>query len=58
MKSYDELKVKMEAILQQMVETKKNERANALKEVKCLFKKFSFAASMVKGAPADVQKNL
>jgi len=58
MKSYDELKVKMEAILQQMVETKKNERANALKEVKCLCKKFSFAASMVKGAPADVQKNL
>ena len=58
MKSYDELKVKMEAILQQMVETKKNERANALKEVKCLCKKFCFAASMVKGAPADVQKNL
>ena len=41
-----------------MVEAKKNERANALKEVKCLCKKFSFAASMVKGAPADVQKNL
>ena len=58
MKSYDQLKVKMEAILQQMVETKKNERANALKEVKCLCKKFSFAASMLKGALPDGQKNL
>ena len=35
-KSYDELKAEMEAIQQQMVETKKNERANALKEVKSL----------------------
>lgn len=57
MKSYDELKVKMEAILQQMVETKKNERANSLKEIKCLCKKFSFAASMLKGALAEGQKN-
>jgi hypothetical protein len=32
MKSYDELKAEMEAIQQQMVEAKKNERANALKE--------------------------
>jgi hypothetical protein len=30
-KSYDELKAEMEAIQQQMVEAKKNERANALK---------------------------
>ena len=30
MKSYDELKTDMEAILQQMVEAKKNERANTL----------------------------
>ena len=36
MKSYDELKAEMEAIQQQMVEAKKNERANALKEVKRL----------------------
>lgn len=57
MKSYDELKVKMEAILQQMVETKKIERANSLKEIKCLCKKFSFAASMLKGALAEGQKN-
>ena len=34
MKSYNELKAEMEAIQQQMVEAKKNERANALKEVK------------------------
>ena len=32
MKSYDELKAEMEAIQQQMVEAKKNERVNALKE--------------------------
>ena len=36
MNSYDDLKAKMEAIQQQMVEAKKNERANALKEVKRL----------------------
>ena len=34
MKSYDELKAEMEVIQQQMVEAKKNEHANALKEVK------------------------
>ena len=36
MKSYDELKTEMEAIQQQMVEAKKNERSSALKEVKSL----------------------
>jgi seryl-tRNA synthetase len=35
---YDELKAEMEAIQKQMVEAKKNERANALKEVKRLSK--------------------
>ena len=34
MKSHDKLKAKMEAIQQQMVEAKKNEHANALKELK------------------------
>jgi len=38
MKSYDELKAEMEEIQQQMVEAKKHERANALKEVKRLCK--------------------
>ena len=42
MKSYDKLKAEMEAIQQQMVETNKNERANALKEVNRLCKDFGF----------------
>ena len=42
MKSYEELKAEMETIQQQMVETKKNERANAFKEVKRLCKEFIF----------------
>ena len=50
MKSYDELKAEMEAIQQQMVEAKKNERANALKEVKRLCKQFGFTAGLLKGA--------
>jgi hypothetical protein len=40
MKSYDELKAEMETIQQQMAEAKKNERTNALKEVKRLCKAF------------------
>ena len=55
MKSYDELKADMEAIKQQMVEAK-NERANALKEVKRLCKEFGFTAGMVKGSVADGRK--
>ena len=51
-KSYDELKAEMEAIQHQMVEAKKNERANALKEVKRLCKEFGFTAGMSKGALA------
>ena len=42
MKSYDELKA-------EMVEAKKNERANALKEVKRLCREFVFTAGMLKG---------
>ena len=56
MKSYDELKAEMEAIQQQMVEAKKNERANALKEVKRLCKEFGFIAGMLKGALAEGRK--
>lgn len=44
MKSYDELKAEMETIQQQMAEAKKNERTNALKEVKRLCKEFGFTA--------------
>ena len=49
MKSYDELQAKMEAIQQQMIEAKKNECSNALKELKRLCKEFGFTAGMLKG---------
>ena len=49
MKSYDELKAEMEAIQQQMVEAKKNERANALKEVKRLVQRVWLYCWDVKG---------
>ncbi len=48
--SYNELNAEMEAIQQQMVEAKKNESANALKEVKHLCKEFGFTAGMLKGS--------
>ncbi|MDC0461893.1 hypothetical protein OAM34_02675 [Alphaproteobacteria bacterium] len=53
MKSYDVLKAEMEAIQQQIVEAKKNELGNALKEVKRLCKEFGFMAGMLKGALAE-----
>ena len=56
MKSYDELKAEMEAVQRQMVEAKKNERANALKEVKRLCKEFGFAARLPKGSLAEGRK--
>ena len=56
MKSYDELKAEIEAIQQQIVEAKKNERANALKEEKCLCKEFDFTAGMLNGALAEWRK--
>ena len=56
MKSYDELKSEMEVIQRQMVEAKKNERANALKELKRLCKEFGFTAGMLKGSLAEERK--
>jgi hypothetical protein len=53
MKSYDELKAEMETIQQQMAEAKKNERTNALKEVKRLCKEFGSTAGTLKGALAE-----
>ena len=53
---WDELKAEMEAIQQQMVAAKKNERANALKEVKRLCKEFGFTAGMLKGSLAEGRK--
>ena len=56
MKFYDELKAEMEAIRQQMVEAKKNERSNAFKEVKRLCIEFGFTAGMLKGSLAEGRK--
>ena len=46
------MKAEMEASQQQMVEAKKNERANALKEVKRLYKEYGSTAGILKGALA------
>ena len=51
MKSYDNLKAEMETIQQQMVESNKNKRSNALK-VKRLCKEFGFTARVLKGSLA------
>lgn len=40
-----------------MVEVKKNERANALKEVKRLCKEFGFTAGTLEGSLAEGRKN-
>ena len=57
MKSYDELKADMEVLQQQMVEAKKNERADAQKTVKLLCKEFGFTAGMHKGSLAEGRKS-
>jgi len=46
----------MEYIQQQMVEAKRNQRANVLKEVKRSCKEFGFIAGMLKGALAGARK--
>ena len=56
MKSYDELRAEMEAVQQQMVEAKKNEREDALKTVGRLCKEFGFTAGMLKGSLAEGRK--
>ena len=56
MKSYAGLKAKMEAIRQQIVVAKKNELANALKEVQRLCKEFGFTAGVLKGFLAEGRK--
>ena len=56
MKFYDELKAEMGVIQQQMVESKKNELAEALNTVKRLCKEFGFTAGMLKGALAEGRK--
>ena len=56
MKSYGELKAKMETIQQQMVETKKNEPTIAPKKVKGLCKEFGFTFGILKGRLAEGRK--
>ena len=46
----------MESQQQQVIEAKKRERADALKEVKRLCKEFGFTAGMLKGALAEGRK--
>ena len=54
MKSHDELKkAEMESLQQQMVEAKKNKRANAEKGLKRHCKEFGFKVLMFKGSLAE-----
>tara|TARA_B110000503_G_scaffold48872_1_gene79361 strand:+ start:660 stop:803 length:144 start_codon:yes stop_codon:yes gene_type:complete len=46
----------MKTIQQQVLEAKRNERANAHKEVKRLCKEFGFTAVMLKGLLVDGRK--
>ena len=52
MKFYDELKADMLSIQRQIVETKKNEYANAFKNVKRLCEEFYFTVEMLKDSLA------
>ena len=56
MKSYEEFKVEMNAIQQRIGDVMKNERVNALKEIKCLCKELGCTAGMLKGALAEGRK--
>jgi len=56
MKTYDELNAEMEVIQQQMLDAKKNERAEVLKTAKRLCKEFGFTDGMLKGALAGGRK--
>jgi hypothetical protein len=53
MKFCDELKAEMKNIQLKMAEAKKKERANALKEAKCLCKEFGFTSGILKNALAE-----
>ena len=56
MKLHHELIAEMETIKQKMAEAKKNERTDALKEVKRLCKEFCFTVGMLKSALAEGRK--
>ena len=53
MKSHNELKAEMETIQQHMVEAKKSEGTDALKEAKHLCKEFGFTVWMLNGSLTD-----
>ena len=52
-KSYDELKAEMATIGKNMKNSKKSERANALKEIKRLCKEFGLTAGILNGSLAE-----
>ena len=56
MKSYDDMKVEMELIQQQMVQAKKNECAKTLNELTRLCKELGLTAGMLNGALAEGRK--
>ncbi len=55
--NYD-LKAEMATIQQELVEAKKNERTNLIKEIKRLYKEFGFTTGMLKVLIAKVRKKL
>ena len=56
MKIYDELKAKVEAIQQQIVEAKKNRRVNALEKVKLVCKELFLTAGKLEDSLAEGSK--
>ena len=53
MQAYNDLKAEMENIQQQMAEAKKNECADAIKEVKHRCKGFGFSTRMLRSKKRD-----
>lgn len=56
MNSCDQMKAEVEALQQLVVEAKKNEGADALKEVKRLCKECGFTAGILKGSIVEGKK--
>ena len=56
MKSYDELKVEMEAIPQQTTKASKSKLTDVLKQVKRLYKELGFTAGMLEGSLTEGRK--
>tara|TARA_B100000686_G_C16559659_1_gene847071 strand:- start:737 stop:913 length:177 start_codon:yes stop_codon:yes gene_type:complete len=57
MKNYDKFQAEMESLQQQMIEAKKGEPTEALKNVKELCKEFSFTSGILKGSLAEGANN-